>query len=258
MVTDNIEIPDGTPDTAPDDTGAEQEENQQSGLTLETLQADIAELKANNANQTRALSAFNSNVGRVQSIVERLEAGKGDTEGLLKRLASQMGVLDESIDAILDDENIDDRVKEKARSVRSKAAASSELEYLKSQIEELKVARPATAPAAGPSFEEEIVDMIRGFDLDPDDKAFDWAGEASKLLSEKGEAETRKYFRKTVKDMLETKAAAARRQVRKDGAITAPPATGTLTRAEEDVRLADSNTSIEEIQKILERRSAVS
>lgn len=242
MTMDNTEIPDENLESAPDDMGEEQEENQQSGLTLEALQADIAELKANHASQTRALSAFNSNVGRVQSIVERLEAGKGDTEGLLKRLASQMGALDESVDAILDDENIDDRVKEKARSVRTKAAASSELENLKAQIEELKAAKPApSSPTGTGNFEQEMVDMIEGFDLDPDDKAFDWTGEASKLLSEKGEAETRKYFRKTVKDILEAKAAAARRQERKesDGGKVPPAGNVTKSNAEHLAELAE-------------------
>lgn len=204
-------------------------ENQPEGLTLEKLAAEVAMLRQS---QAKTLRDFNAAVGRVQSVVSRIDSGRGDTDQLTKQLRSQIGAVDKAIDAILEDETMSPEIKERARAARSNAAATSELEDIKAQLEALKNPAKPDAPddSAVLSFEDSIVEEIESYGLDPDDAAFDWKGEATQIMLTKGADETRKYFRRKVKDILAEKAAAERRQSRKESSSKKPDASGSNMR----------------------------
>ena len=213
----NDDLPDDQDDTSGDgtDDGGEQQ-----GVTLEQLQAKIDSLEATNTKTSRDLIAA---VGRLQALQSKVEAGTGDSD-TVTALKTQMAAADEILNALLEDEAVDPKVKERAQGARTKAQSKTELDALRREIEELKKPRtqqaaPDTDNAPSP-FERGIVLAIQAAGLSPDDPIFDWKGEASAIFHQKGQDAATEYFRKQIEAGLAEKATASRRQNRKDAGAT--------------------------------------
>jgi hypothetical protein len=192
-------------------------------VTLESLQAEIAaskaEIAALRSADTRRQTDLVSAVGRLQSLQAKVDAGNGDA-ATLAELDTRLGAAHDMLDALLEDEAVDPKVREKAKAVRSKATKDSEIADLRREVEALKAPK-ATAPQPdnGPTpFETGVITAIEAAGLDPDDAIFDWRGEASALLNGQGPAAARDYFKRKIAEALELKAVAGRRQSRKTAA----------------------------------------
>lgn len=215
------DLPDDQEDTALDGDDETGDSGEQQGPTLEQLQTELATLKATNTKSQRELIAA---VGRLQALQAKVDAGTGDSE-TVTALRTQMAAANEVLDALLDDEAIDPKVKERAGRARTKAQADSELAALKREIEALKADRKTPAQQtvndnAPTPFEVGVVTAIQTAGLDPDDTAlFDWQ-EATQLFHTQGAAAARDYFKKKIEEGLASKSAAGRRQVKKEAGST--------------------------------------
>lgn len=219
MPSDN-DLPDDQDDDTLDLEGeTDDDKGEQQGPTLEQLQAELATLKASNTKSQRDLI---SAVGRLQALQAKIEAGTGDSE-TVTALQTQMAAANEVLDALLDDEAIDPKVKERAKSARTKAQSDSTLAALRREIEALKTPKQPAPPAAadGPTaFEVGIVTAIQAAGLDPDDaELFDWK-EATQLFHLQGADAAREYFRTQISSGLAAKSAAGRRQAKKEAGGT--------------------------------------
>lgn len=184
---------------------------------MESLQAEVAALRASD---TQRQTALISAVGRLQSLQAKVDAGNGDAETLSK-MDAQLSAAHDMLDALLEDEAVDPKVRAKAQAARTKATSKSELDELRRKVEKLEApkatAQPETTNAPTP-FEVGVVTAIEAAGLDPNDAIFDWKGEASSLLHTQGAAAARDYFKRKIAEGIEAKAAAGRRQTRKDAA----------------------------------------
>ena len=216
----DTDLPDDQEDTTLDGDDETGDSGEQQGPTLEQLQTELATLKATNTKSQRELIAA---VGRLQALQAKVDAGTGDSE-TVTALQTQMAAANEVLDALLEDEAIDPKVKERAGRARTKAQSDSELATLRREIEALKNDRKAPAPAANdnaPSpFEVGVVTAIQTAGLDPDDTSlFDWQ-EATQLFHTKGAAAATDYFKTKIAEGLASKSAAGRRQTKKDAGST--------------------------------------
>lgn len=213
--------------TSPDDLDDDSDESNgdagQQSVTLESLQAMItaqqAEITALRGGHTKSQTDLLTAVGRLQSLQAKVDAGTGDA-GAVSKLTAQMTAANEALDALLEDETVDPKVRAKATAARTKADANSEIAELRREMAAMKAARAVVEPTNAPSpFETGIVAAIEAAGLDPDDTAlFDWRGMASSLLSTQGPAAATAYFKTQIAAGLEAKATAGRRQGRKDAA----------------------------------------
>lgn len=213
-----IELPDNDTDPSNDD-GAGDGDPQ--AVTLETLQAEVASLRAA---QTKQVTDFTAAVGRYQSLEARVAARGGDADVLVE-LRSRQEAMDEALKAVLDDETVSPAIKARAQAAFDKqtaAAATARDTAQQKRIEALETAQRggasggAQAAAVSP-FERGVLTAIEAADLDPDDPAFDWAGKASEAVL-KGEAAGLAYFKAKIKELV---AARDGRQTRKEAAGTA-------------------------------------
>lgn len=215
----DTDLPDDQDDATLDGDDETGDSGEQQGPTLEQLQAEIATLKSTNTKAQRELIAA---VGRLQALQAKVDAGTGDSE-TVTALKTQMAAANEVLDALLEDEAIDPKVKERAGRARTKAQSDSELAQLKREIEALKAQRKDPAPVdsgTGPSpFEVGVVTAIEAAGLDPDDPIFDWQ-EATQLFHTKGAASARDYFKTKIEEGLAAKSAAGRRQSKKEAGST--------------------------------------
>lgn len=213
---DDLDLDDTGP--AGDDKG----DDDQQGVTAEQLQARVAELETLNTRQSRDLIAA---IGRLQALDEKLSKGTGDAEAVAT-LQAGLDTANEMLDALLEDDAIDPKVKERATRARTTAQAKNdraEAERLRKRVEELEKNPPraATASAADDAptpFEEGIVAAIEVAGLDPDDELFDWK-EATRLMRSQGQRAVTAYFRKQITAGLEAKSATNRREGRRGAGL---------------------------------------
>ena len=211
-------------DGANDGAGDEQDDADQQGVTAEQLQARVAELETLNTRQSRDLIAA---IGRLQALDEKLTKGSGDAEAVAA-LKAGLDTANEMLDALLEDEAIDPKVKERASRARTTAQARAdrdEAERLRKRVEELeknppRAAAPDAAADAPTPFEEGLVAAVEAAGLDPDDAdLFDWKGEATRLLQTQGARAVTAYFRKQIAAGLEAKNATNRRESRRGAGL---------------------------------------
>lgn len=216
---------DPSDDGANDGAGDDGDDAGQQGVTAEQLQARVAELETLNTRQSRDLIAA---IGRLQALDEKLTKGSGD-DSAVAALKAGLDTANEMLDALLEDEAIDPKVKERATRARTTAQARAdreEAERLRQRVEELEKnpPRPAAAPSAADNaptpLEEGLVAAIEAAGLDPDDEnLFDWKGEATRLLRTQDARAVTAYFRKQIAAGLEAKNAANRREVRRGAGL---------------------------------------
>lgn len=205
--------------------GEADESDAPQAVTTEELQTRVnaleAELRAANTKNSRDLIAA---IGRVQSLQQKVDAGSPDAANVAS-LRTQMTAVNEMLDAVLDDETVDPKVKARATAARTKAQGVAEQERItamQAEIDALKNPKAPSEPAenAPTSFEAGVVTAIEAAGLDPDDELFDWKGEASTILTTQGPKAALAYFKKQIAAGLEAKATAGRRQTKKDAAGT--------------------------------------
>ena len=212
--------PDDDQDTGLDEDAGTGADDGQGDDKLALLEQQIAELKAQN---TRLDRDFKSGVGRLQSIVTRLESGRGDPDALQRQFNSEMSGVRNILDAILQDENISDESRARARSAIERAKSESDLAAVKAKLEALegggrRVEDDDVLPRRARDFENAMVFAIEQAGLDPDDPMWDWAGAATQVFVQQGEAAGQAYFRKKIGDARATQQASERRQSRKESA----------------------------------------
>lgn len=155
----------------------------------------------------------------MQSTASRLEKSHGDSTAERSQLAANVKVANDAIDALLEDEAVDPKVREKVRSLRTSATSNSELAEVRRQLAALEAAREAPAADAtgsdAPSpFEQAMVAAIEANGLDPDDALFDWSGEISRLYRTNPDT-ARSHVVAQIRAGLAAKAQAERRTTRK-------------------------------------------
>ena len=200
---------------------------------LDQLKREIADLKAQNVKIGRD---FQSSVGRLHSLIERLQSGRGDTGALEAQLKPQIEAVNSTLEAILEDEATSPELRARARAIAKEAKSAADLATVRAELAAMKNGGGEDeAPASGaPSpFEQGIVLAIQAAGHDPDDPIFDWRGAAG-IYSTQGEAATLLYFRQKIGEATAAKAAAERRQTRKEasgkgGGTPSPEGTGART-----------------------------
>lgn len=227
-----------------DSTDSDNQDNTDSALTLEKLSSEVAELRSQNV---QAVRNFNLQVGRLQSLVAKIDSGRGDTDKLITQFNSQVSAVDGAINAILEDETLAPDIKAKVAQARIKANSDSELATLKAEMAAIKTGSIAPPTTGELSLEASIVEEIESFGLNPDDDTFDWKGEASNVLTTKGPAATRTYFRTKIKEMLAAQSATERREERKQAAGDKVTPENKSTRLLDPANSAESN-----IKKLIE------
>lgn len=227
-------LDEGDEDT--DDASDSSDSTEQQGVTVEDLQQQIRALQASVAASDKRHRDVIAAVGRVQSAQAKFERAAGTGTAEAAKLQASVKAANDSIDALLEDEAIDPKVRDKVRSVRAAATSNSELEDLRRQMAALQAGRqdddheamspgPAGNATALSAFEQAMEAAIVANDLDPDSDLFDWAGEASKLYRESGREAAQAYFVKQIKSGLEARAQASRRETRRtSGTAGAKPA----------------------------------
>lgn len=257
MTTDNEELlDDDLEDDDADDADGEDDSNSegdQSAPSLDDVLARVAQLEATTAAHKRDITAA---VGRFQSLQAKIDAGDA-TAAEVRALRTASTAAQEAIDALAEDEAIDPSVKARVAGARSKAAvaaAEDEKAALKARLDALEARGSEPAPTAGvSSFEQELWGMIESFDLDKNDPIFDWKGEATRILTNQGEAATRKYFTAKIREKLDEDTSTDRRQMRKTAG-----AKGETKPAGAGAKELDEARPLEERLKYLQSIGAIS
>lgn len=187
----------------------------QQGPSYEDLKAELDDLRGQHTRSQRELI---SAIGRLQAMEARVK-NSGNAEDIAT-LRAGLKTANTLLDTLLEDEALDPKVKDRAARARAQADAESskaELEALRRQVAELRTppAPQSVAENAPTPFEEGIVTAITAAGLDPDDPAFDWTGEASRILNSQGQRATVTYFQKKIAELVEAKGAANRREARR-------------------------------------------
>ena len=216
-----------------DAEGAEAPEADDAEQGEDRLAALQRELQASQATVAKLEREVKASIGRFQSAVSRLEAGRGDPDALKREVEAQFSEVRGALSAILEDEAISPEVRERARAVAQTAKSEAAMRALQAELEQLKTAgrrEDATTPAFDPAeFEASMVDLIEAADLDPDDPVWDWKGNATRALLEGGVAGGRAYFRSKIAEVKASRQAGERRQARKQTAGKGPDPAGGST-----------------------------
>lgn len=233
------DAPPDDPDTGDDNADDEGDDGEQ-GQESETdqLKREIAELRAQN---TKIGRDFQSSVGRLHSLIERLQSGRGNTDALEAQVKTQIEAVNSTLEAILEDEATSPELRARARAIAKEARSASELAALRAEVAAMKGGgnedEDEPAPQRGGNvspFERGIILAIEAAGHDPDDPIFDWSGEATRIFRSQGEEATIAYFRQKIGEATTAKAAAERRQSRKEaggkGANGSPPPEGSGAR----------------------------
>lgn len=254
MVNENIdapedqEVPDVEDSTEDSDTEDTTEETKQPD-EIALLKQEVALLRAQN---NKTVKDFSAAVGRYQSLVDKLESGRGDTDKIARQVQSSIGAVDQVLETILGDETFSPEIRARAMAIRSSAKASTELDGLKAEIEALKNRKPEPPVAADSAQElspiEQLVHtMIGAASLKIED--FDW-NEAGSVYSTGGDMGVIGYFTNKIAEKRAEAQAAERRQSRKTSA-SKPPEQAGATRAPEQ-RLNDPTLDLDARYKILQ------
>ncbi len=215
------------------------DDSDQPELTLEQVLARVEALETSTAAHRRDIVAA---TGRLQSLQTKIDAGDDSSKTLRELRAAQQSA-DAALEAILEDEAIDPATKGKVAAAKRTATSDAEKQELLDRLDALE-GKGKTQSQQNDDipqvsvFEQEIWTMIESFGLKVNDPAFDWKGEATKVLTEQGEAATRKYFTSKIRELLEDDKSGDRRQMRKRAAGNQEkaPSASTLTKELDESR----------------------
>ena len=229
----------------------------------DTVIERIAALEEANKRAESLGTDLRRSVGRVQSILDRMETATGktrsDLEASLDEKFSELSGLLEDVSGSIDPAILPDSVKEKVRSARQQAAQRSAAVNIDKLVEE-KV-RALTAPAPSNdippewrSFENVMEANIKAAGLDPDNKEmFDW-NYAGYLLSNGRMEAAKQYFDATIESNSSTN---TKLQSKKEAAGELPSGAGAGSAKEWHEKLGDKNVSLEDKIKILRAQGAI-
>jgi hypothetical protein len=226
MVDENVEALDEVDDDeelleeVDDADGIEPDEQPDEKLAL--LEQRLAVVEGQNSKLVRD---FTASVGRVQSLIDRVESGRtADTAKLTKQVSSAVGAVEQQLDAILASDIVDPEIRARAQQARDRMRAETDLASLRDEITELKN-RPAVIPPTPVSnelspLERNVHTMIAEANLKIED--FDW-DEANAVLGSRGEPGIYAYFTNKIAEQKQETAASGRRQARKASAGSGTP-----------------------------------
>lgn len=223
----------------------------------------LAALEEANKRAEELGTDFRRSVGRVQSILDRMETATGktraDLEASLDQKFSELAGLLEDVSGNIDPAILPDAVKEKVRSARQQAAQRSAAVNIDKLVEEkvaAMVPKPATndIPAEWRLFERDMESSIKAAGLDPDNREmFDW-NYAGYLLSQGRTAAAKAYFDSTIEA---NSTANEKLQAKKEANVESPTGAGAGAAKQWHEKLGDKNTSLEEKIKILKSQGAL-
>lgn len=201
----------GLGDDAGDGSGGEQGEDKDAAY-----ERRIVALEAQNAKLGRD---FQSGIGRLHSLIERADTGRGASETQQRQIAAQLEAVKSTLVAVLEDETMSPEIRARARAAAEKAEADADRASMRAELEAVKGGgQRQTAPApTGSDFEAGLVFGIEAAGLSPDDSIFNWQ-EATQILGTQGQGAVQAYFRQKIGEGVAAKQAAERRQSRKTAA----------------------------------------
>ena len=224
----------------------------------------IAVLEEANKHAETLSTDLRRSVGRVQSILDRMETATGQTradlESSLNDKFNELSGLLEDVSGSIDPAILPDSVKEKVRSARQQAAqraAAVNIDKLVAEKVQAMMPTPVPTndvPAEWRAFEREIETTIKAAGLDPDNREmFDW-NYAGYLLGQGRMDAAKAYFASTVESNLPNN---DKLQSKKESAPNSPTGVGAGTSKEWHEKLGDRNISLEEKIKILKGQGAL-
>ena len=217
----------------------------------------IAVLEEANKHAEVLSTDLRRSVGRVQSILDRMETATGktraDLEASLDEKFSELSGLLEDVSGNIDTAILPNSVKEKVRSARQQAAQRSAAVNIDKLVQEkvqamLPVPTPTNdVPADWRLFEREMEATIKSAGLDPDNKEiFDWQY-AGYLLSQGRKDAAKLYFDTTI----DANAPKTKLQAAKDAAVESPTGAGAGAAKQWHEKLGDKNISLDDKRKML-------
>lgn len=231
---------DATDDTDADDSEDKAPEPEVDKLAL--LEQQVTALATQNA---KLIKDFNSAVGRYQSLMDKLESGKGDTDALVRQVNSSVGAVEQVLDTILNDESVDPELRRKAAEVRSRTKADTELATIKAELEAVKTKQNTPQAEVDDDLsplEGMLNKMVIAAGFHPT-RDFDWV-EAAGVYEKDGEDAVISYFTNKIIEKKTEASATTRRQERKTNASKTPdPASATRT---PEQKLGDNSLSLDE------------
>jgi len=191
---------------------------------LAQLEERLASIEGQN---TKLIRDFSASVGRVQSLIDRVESGRQyDTERLRTQISSAVGGVEKQLDTILESDAIDPEIRARAQQARDRLRADTEQAQNKAEIEALKAAvlyrqqQPQVDPNQLTPLETNVHTMIAEAGMKIED--FDWQ-EANTVLSRRGEPGVYTYFTNKIAERKSEATAADRRQAKKRSAGNGTP-----------------------------------
>ena len=189
--------------------------------------AQLVERLANiEGRNNQLVKDFSSAVGRVQSLVDRLESGRQvDAERFKSQLNTAVGSVEQQLDTILASDMVDPEIRAKAQQARDRLRAEAEQATMKAEIEALKsTVTEQRQPQADPNqlspVEYNVHTMIAEAGLKIED--FDWT-EANAVYGSRGEPGVYAYFTNKIAERKADATAAERRQAKKTSAGKGSP-----------------------------------
>ena len=196
------------------------EEDSQQPDELALLKAEVAALRNQNSKIAKDFSAA---VGRYQSLVDRLESGRGDTDKLSREIASSVNAVDKVLETILSADDISPELRARALEVRRSAKAEADLDSLRAEVESLKNRKPEpvvvdTSNELSP-LERTVHTMINkaGFSIED----FNWT-EANAVFSRDGDEGVVAYFTDQIVNRKVEASSTGRRQAKKESSKGSP------------------------------------
>lgn len=224
----------------------------------------IAALEEANKRAESLGTDLRRSVGRVQSILDRMETATGktraDLEASLDEKFSELSGLLEDVSGNIDPAILPDSVKEKVRSARQQAAqraAAVNIDKLVAEKVQAMMPTPTPTndiPVEWRAFEREMEATIKAAGLDPDNKeVFDWQY-AGYLLTQGRMDAAKSYFESTIETNSPN---AAKLQAKKEAASESPTGAGASASKQWHEKLGDRSVSLEEKIKILKGQGAL-
>ena len=256
MVDENVEaLPEDDEDDLVEEPDDIEEDEEQPDEKLALLEQRLAAVEGQNS---RLVRDFTASVGRVQSLVDRIESGRSaDTEKLQRQLSSAVGAVEQQLDAVLASDIVDPEIRQRAQQARDRMRAETELASLRDEVTELKN-RPAVTPQVPPPstglspLEQNVHAMIADASLTLED--FDW-DEARAVLERRGEPGIYSYFTNKIAEQKQETAAAGRRQAKKTNAGNgtpsgAGPGNDTASKLEHAMDSGNLDDAVAQLQKL--------
>ena len=222
---------------------------------MDEFEKRLASLEIANKQAEVISTDLRRSVGRVQSIMDRLESSTGKTRNELEaaldeRLSEMTGLL-EDVSVNIDDAILPAQVKDKVRNVRAQAAQRAAAVNIDKLVEEkiaamLPPAPTNEVPADWRAFELTMEKQIKDAGLNPDGGDFDWKYVGALLAQGRRDA-AQNYFESTI----DTLTNGAKLQSKKESAATSPTGAAGGSSKQWFEKLNDKNLTLDEKRKLL-------